>query len=160
MHVREDLRSKILPTLVENLGDYNHPEGFDTRDLVYIECYNSNFSNSLIEQKKENRVSATDYAIMNHANVRNDYTTRTGKDTTYTWLRTNVHCVSMEVIDHDGGWNYCFVERRDVGVRPSLHYYLPIDNSKQSFFQFLTGKRNKSKEIEELDIRAVKDQKR
>lgn len=106
---REDLRSKIIPTTIENTDpttidniDESQNTGnkkFNTTDLIYLDSYNEQYDGK--KTHMERRISATDYAQMNNAHIYyiyDEYKTRTGRQTTWAWLRsasysTYVHCV-------------------------------------------------------------------
>lgn len=85
---REDLRSRIIPTTIENTDEYQEigDEKFNITDLIYLDSYNEQFD----EQKtdEERKMSATDYAQMIHAYINDSYTTRLDKPSTCVWLRS------------------------------------------------------------------------
>lgn len=151
---REDLRSKIIPTTIENTDEFRNTgnKNFNTTDLIYLDSYNEQYDGKKTD--KERRISATDYAQMNNAHIYDIYTTRTGRQTTATWLRST--CTSYQVffIDGDGHWNYLDAYDRGNGLCPSLHYHLPSNISTRSE---LLKNRDESEELEQFDIREVKD---
>lgn len=108
---------------------------------------------------RERRISATDYAQMNNAHIDDNYTTRTGKRTTWAWLRSAYsRCFAYYVRDN-GNWSDESTCYRVPGLCPSLHYHLPSDISARSALRFLKGQKNRdeSEELEQFDIREVKD---
>ena len=131
---REDLRSKIIPTTIENTDESKKTD-------------------------MERRISATDYAQMNYAYTYDNYTTRTGKQTTRAWLRSAWDRHNVNYVDGDGDGNREFTANRSAGLCPSLHYHLPSDISARSALRFLKGQKNRdeSEEPEQFDIREVKD---
>jgi len=82
--IREDLRSRIIPTTIENTDEFQNMRNnkFDTTDLIYLDTYDDKITDM------ERRISATDYTQMNNAYIYDSYTTLTGKPTTWTWLRS------------------------------------------------------------------------
>ena len=107
----------------------------------------------------ERRISATDYAQMNNAYIYDNYTTRTGRQTTWAWLRSACSSYSVNSVLGDGDWFTKFTDDRSAGLCPSLHYHLPSDISARSALRFLKGQKNRdeSEELEQFDIREVKD---
>ena len=85
---RENLRSKIIPTTIGNTDEFQKKgnKKFNTTDLIYLDSYEEQFDGKKTDM--ERRISATDYAKMNNAAIYVDYTTRTGKPTTWAWLRS------------------------------------------------------------------------
>ena len=50
----------------------------------------------------ERRISATDYAQMNNAYIHDNYTTRTGRQTTWAWLRSAYNSYHVYYVNGDG----------------------------------------------------------
>ena len=145
---RVDLRSKIIPTTIDNTGvdQSTGNKDFNTTDLIYLDSYNEQYDGKKTDE--ERRISATDYAQMNNAYMSDDYTTRTGKRTTLAYLRSFdrrtdlVFCVTK-----DGSLRPGYIQRGHNGLCPSLHYQLPSGTSAQ----------DEGEELEKFDIREVKD---
>ena len=59
----------------------------------------------------------------------------------------------------NGDWYHTHTDYRHAGLCPSLHYHLPSDISARSALRFLKGQKNRdeSEELEQFDIREVKD---
>lgn len=89
----------------------------------------------------ERRISATDYAQMNNAYIHDNYTTRTGRQTTFVCLRSAEGRFSVDFVESDGSDNYYDASDKYAGLCPSLHYQLPSE----------------SEELEQFDIREVQD---
>ncbi len=85
---RKDLRSRIIPTTIDNTDEFQKTENeeFNTTDLIYLDSYDEQFNDNKTD--KERTVSSTDYAKMNHIIINNGQTTRTGKQTVNVLLRT------------------------------------------------------------------------
>lgn len=85
---RVDLRSRIVPTTIENTDDSQEMgnKKFNTTDLIYLASYNDLFDGQKTDQ--ERKTSATDYAKMNNAYTYNSYRTLTGQQTTDVCLRS------------------------------------------------------------------------
>lgn len=156
---REDLRSKIIPTTIENTDESQNTgnKKFNTTDLIYLNSYDEQYDGKKTDM--ERRISATDYAQMNNAYIYDGYTTRTGRQTTWEWLRTAYSRCNVSYVDGDGDWLDTYTFRRNAGLCPSLHYHLPSDISTRSALRFLNGQKNRdeSEELEQFDIREVKD---
>ena len=156
---REDLRSKIIPTTIENTDESQNTgnKKFNTTDLIYLDSYDEQYDGKKTDM--ERRISATDYAQMNYAYTYDNYTTRTGKQTTRAWLRSAWDRHNVNYVDGDGDGNREFTANRSAGLCPSLHYHLPSDISARSALRFLKGQKNRdeSEEPEQFDIREVKD---
>lgn len=88
----------------------------------------------------ERRISVTDYAQMNSAYIEDDYTTHTGRRTTWVWLRSAYSGCPVHAVSGNGDWYNSYTHNRHAGLCPSLHYYLPSE----------------SEELEQFDIREVK----
>lgn len=151
---RKDLRSKIIPTTIENTDESQNTgnKKFNTTDLIYLDSYDEQYDGKKTDM--ERRISATDYAQMNNAYTYNSYTTRTGKQATWAWLRYDGVSVSAH-----GCSSFRYTSSRDIGLCPSLHYHLPSDISARSALRFLKWQKNRdeSEELEQFDIREVKD---
>ena len=96
---REDLRSRIIPNTIDNTDEFQHTgdKKFNTTDLIYLDSYNEQYDGKKTDE--ERRISATDYAQMNNAYIYDGYTTRTGKQTTWAWLRSaysSLQCLLCE----------------------------------------------------------------
>lgn len=157
---REDLRSRIIPTTIENTDESQNMgnKKFNTTDLIYLDSYDEQYDGK--KTNKERRISATDYAQMNYAYISDADTTRTGKQTTRVWLRSAPDCYFNCYVDADGDEDFVFICLEDnVGLCPSLHYRLPSNTSARSELRFLKWKKNRdeSEEPEQFDIREVKD---
>ena len=156
---RVDLRSKIIPTTIENTDEFQNTgnKKFNTTDLIYLDSYDEQYDGKKTDM--ERRISATDYAKMNNAKICNSYTTRTGRKTTGAFLRTACNDYYVYCIGGEGDWTPKCNASRDAGLCPSLHYYLPSDISARSALRFLKGQKNrdKSEELEQFDIKEVKD---
>ena len=156
---RKDLRSKIIPTTIENTDESQNTgnKKFNTTDLIYLDSYDEQYDGKKTDM--ERRISATDYAQMNNAYTYDGYTTRTGKQTTWAWLRSACSRYNVHYLSGDGDWNYEYTLGRYAGLSPSLHYHLPSDISARSALRFLKGQKNRdeSEELEQFDIREVKD---
>ena len=156
---REDLRSRIIPTTIDNTDESRNTgnKKFNTTDLIYLDSYNEQYDGKKTDE--ERRIPATDYAQMNNAHIDDNYTTRTGKRTTWAWLRSAYsRCFAYYVRDN-GNWSDESTCYRVPGLCPSLHYHLPSDISARSALRFLKGQKNRdeSEELEQFDIREVKD---
>ena len=157
--IRKDFRSYILPTTIGNT-DENQRMGnseFDTTDLIYLDSFDEQYDGK--KKDKERRISATDYAQMNNAYTFDSYTTRTGKQTTRAWLRSASNRYDVYSVIGNGDWTITYTDYRLAGLCPSLHYHLPSDISARSALRFLKGQKNRdeSEELEQFDIREVKD---
>ncbi len=139
--IRKDFRSYIIPTTIGNTDEKKEMGNseFDTTDLIYLDSYDEQYDGK--KKDKERRISATDYAQMNNAYIFGRYTTRTGRQTTWAWLRSAYARYSVDYVNGDGVWDSETTEYRDAGLCPSLHYHLP----------------DESEELEQFDIREVKD---
>lgn len=157
---REDLRSKIIPTTIENTDEYQNTgnKKFNTTDLIYLDGYDEQYDGK--KTAKERRISATDYAQMNNARICG-YTTRTGRQTTKVWLRSaRRDRFWVDNVDIDGNCSWMIHgKERDFGLCPSLHYHLPSAISLRNVLRFLKGQKNRdeNEELEQFDIREVKD---
>lgn len=89
----------------------------------------------------ERRISATDYALMNYVYIYDDYTTLTGKLSVSVLLRSAENRWRVYYVHGGGDYLNAPTQNMDAGLCPSLHYYLPSE----------------SEELEQLDIREVKD---
>lgn len=156
---RKDLRSRIIPTTIENTDKSQNTgnKKFNTTDLIYLDSYDEQYDGKKTDM--ERRISATDYAQMNNAYTYNGYTTRTGKQTTWAWLRSAYDGYDVRFVDGDGYWYSRYTKSRNAGLCPSLRYHLPSDISARSALRFLKGQKNRgeSEELEQFDIRKVKD---
>ncbi len=151
---RENLKSKIIPTTIENTDATNKKtdESFNTTDLIYLDNYSERNRDRTVlyiepiagEPIYESEdISATDYAIMNGAIVSNVSTSRIGRQSTITWLRPEQkQYMSIDTTDIGTGIGHVNNEGTQYGICPSLHYQLPSNNSEQE---------------SEIDIREVKD---
>ncbi|MDO5555546.1 MAG: leucine-rich repeat protein [Clostridia bacterium] len=147
---RKDLRTNIIPTKIDNM-DQNLQTGnqeFDTRDLIYLDSYAEQYGEGFTDKKR--RVSATDYAKMNNTCIYSDYKTRTGKDTTWVWLRSACLRWSVRTISYMGNWSYTSTRHLNGGLCPALHYKFPSNIS-------TIQKEKDSKKIQ-FDIQQVKDE--
>lgn len=79
---------------------------------------------------------------MNNAYIGNIYTTRTGKQTTPAWLRSEAYAYEVSCVNDDAYFQAETTRYRAAGLCPSLHYHLPRDESEK---------------LEQFDIREVKD---
>lgn len=156
---RKDLRSKIIPTTIENTDESQNTgkKKFNTTDLIYLDSYDEQYDGKKTDM--ERRISATDYAQMNNAYTYDGYTTRTGKQTTWAWLRSAYNRYNVKYVYGDGDWSLKCTDDRNAGLCPSLHYHLPSDISARSALRFLKRQKNRdeSEELEQFDIRKVKD---
>lgn len=156
---REDLRSRIIPTTIDNTDGSRNTRNkkFNTTDLIYLDSYNEQYDGKKTDE--ERRISATDYAQMNNAYMYDGYTTRTGRQTILAWLRSAYTSYNVSSVSGDGDWQLKFTLNRNAGLCPSLHYHLPSDISARSALRFLKGQKNRdeSEELEQFDIREVKD---
>ncbi len=153
---REDLRSRIIPTTIDNTDESQNTgnKKFNTTDLIYLDSYNEQYDGKKTDE--ERRISATDYAQMNNAYMYDGYT---GRQTILTWLRSAYHRYHVYYVSGDGFWSSFYTFYRNAGLCPSLHYHLPSDISARSALRFLKGQKNRdeSEELEQFDIREVKD---
>lgn len=96
---------------------------------------------------------------MNNAYMYDGYTTRTGRQTILAWLRSAYSRYRVYYVLGDGDWDNSLTKNRSAGLCPSLHYHLPSDISARSALRFLKGQKNRdeSEELEQFDIREVKD---
>lgn len=85
---REDLRSRIVPTTIENTDESQEMgnKKFNTTDLIYLASYTEQFAGKKTDL--ERRSSATDYAKMNNAFTYDNYRTLTGQLTSAVCLRS------------------------------------------------------------------------
>lgn len=137
---RTDLRKKIIPSKIANIDENQSMDNreFDTEDLFYINSYDEIYD---VERTEEGtRVSATDYAKMNNADINSEYRTLTGKNTTPVWLRTEYVSPCIDIISTNGKWDTAIAYEMGISICPSLKYNMPED-------------------ISELDIREVRDEK-
>ena len=147
---REDLRSKIIPTTIQNT-DESQQKGnkkFDTTDLIYLENSNEQYNDKKTDI--ERRISATDYAKMNNAYIYDNSRTRTGKQTTWTWSREAFNDSLVKYTQGDGENGMTTTNSRNAGLCPSLHYHLSSEISKQINV-------SSSKEQNQFSIKEVKD---
>lgn len=156
---REDLRSRIIPTTIDNTVESQNTgnKKFNTTDLIYLDSYNEQYDGKKTDE--ERRISATDYAQMNNAYMYDGYTTRTGRQTIFAWLRSAYSRYDVNYVGGDGDWNFDYTRNSYAGLCPSLHYHLPSDISARSALRFLKWQKNRdeSEELEQFDIREVKD---
>lgn len=156
---REDLRSKIIPTTIKNTDESQNTgnKKFNTTDLIYLDSYDEQYDGKKTDE--ERRISATDYAQMNNAYTYDGYTTRTGRQTTWAWLRSADTSCNVDCVAGDGDWYAEYTRDSSAGLCPSLRYHLPSDISARSALRFLKGQKNRgeSEELEQFDIRKVKD---
>lgn len=156
---REDLRSRIIPTTIDNTVESQNTgnKKFNTTDLIYLDSHNEQYDGKKTDE--ERRISATDYAQMNNAYMYDGYTTRTGRQTIFAWLRSAFGRYDVLSVYRDGDWNNASTGNRAAGLCPSLHYHLPSDISARSALRFLKRQKNRdeSEELEQFDIREVKD---
>ena len=156
---REDLRSRIIPTTIDNTDESRNTgnKKFNTTDLIYLDSYNEQYDGKKTDE--ERRISATDYAQMNNAYMYDGYTTRTGRQTILAWLRSAYSRYRVYYVLGDGDLDDSYATLRPTGLCPSLHYHLPSDISARSALRFLKGQKNRdeSEELEQFDIREVKD---
>lgn len=154
---REDLRSKIIPTTIENTDEHQNKgnKDFNTTDLIYLESYEEQYDGKKTDM--ERRISATDYAQMNNAYIYNNYTTRNGRQTTWAWSRSAYDKYNVYYVYCNGEWNNLCANSKSAGLCPSLHYHLPSDISLQGKSKLLKNQENGSQEPEQFDIREVKD---
>ncbi|MCI8640659.1 MAG: leucine-rich repeat protein [Clostridia bacterium] len=155
---RVDLRSRIVPTTIENTDDSQEMvnKKFNTTDLIYLASYNDLFDGQKTDQ--ERRTSATDYAKMNNAYTYNSYRTFTGQQTTDVCLRSAFNSLLVNSVYGDGDWNSRSCSTRDLGLCPSLHYHLPSNISARSAQRFSKKKQDRLKdENDEFNIKEVKD---
>lgn len=155
---RVDLRSRIVPTTIENTDDSQEMgnKKFNTTDLIYLASYNDLFDGQKTDQ--ERKTSATDYAKMNNAYTYNSYRTLTGQQTTDVCLRSASNRWNVYYVYGDGDWINRFCSSRDLGLCPSLHYHLPSNISARSARRFSKKKQDRLKdENDEFNIREVKD---
>ena len=143
---REDLRRRIIPTTIGNTDERQHSgnEEFNTTDLIYLD--NDEF------EKREFKIGMplTDYALMNKADIVR--TNIKGEKIAIAWLRT---AFSNRVVFYEpsnifgsstwGGYTH-------LGICPLLHYQLPFD-----ILEPKKENSDESEEIEQFDIREVKD---
>lgn len=96
---------------------------------------------------------------MNNAYMYDGYTTRTGRQTILAWLRSADLRYNVDCVGGDGDCYNPYTTHSDAGLCPSLHYHLPSDISARSALRFLKGQKNRdeSEELEQFDIREVKD---
>lgn len=101
---REDLRSRIIPTTIDNTDESQNTgnKKFNTTDLIYLDSYNEQYDGKKTDE--ERRISATDYAQMNNAYMYDGYTTRTGRQTILAWLRSAYNRYSVSFVTGDGDW--------------------------------------------------------
>ena len=112
---RKDLRSKIIPTTIENTDESQNTgkKKFNTTDLIYLDSYDEQYDGKKTDM--ERRISATDYAQMNNAYTYNGYTyngytTRTGKQTTWAWLRSACDRYDVYYMAGDGDWSLYYLQ--------------------------------------------------
>lgn len=155
---REDLRSRIIPTTIGNTGESQNMgnKKFNTTDLIYLDSYDEQYNGEKTDE--ERRISATDYAQMNNAYIYDNYETRTGRQTTWAWLRSACLSSNVYLVHGDGDCNYRYTFLSSAGLCPSLHYNLPSDISARTALRFLKGRQTRDeREESEFDIREVKD---
>lgn len=85
---REDLRSRINPTTIENTDEYQEQgnKEFNTTDSIYLDSYNEQFDGE--QTSEERKISATDYALMNNAYQSDWESNLLGRPATFSWLRS------------------------------------------------------------------------
>ena len=155
---RVDLRSRIVPTTIENTDDSQEMgnKKFNTTDLIYLASYNDLFDGQKTDQ--ERRTSATDYAKMNNAYTFHSYRTFTGQQTTDVCLRSASSRLTVYYVNGYGDWYRGLCPRGFLGLCPSLHYHLPSNISTRSAFRFSKKKQDRLKdENDEFNIKEVKD---
>lgn len=158
---REDLRSKIIPTTIGNTDASQKTgyEEFNTTDFIYLDSYNEQYDGK--KTNMEISISATDYAKMNNAviYIYGYDRTRTGRKPTEALLRSASTRSRVYCVVGTGNWFDSSTGTRNAGLCPSLHYHLPSDISARSALRFLKGQKNReqSEELEQFDIREVKD---
>lgn len=112
-----DLTRFIIPVELDNT-DENQKMGnrsFKTKDYVFLDS-----DDDIIDlNSKERQTTATDYAVMNGALLRN-------KDTSFTWywLRSAYSKSSVHDVDNDGDRSYLYAYETDGCARPALHLNL------------------------------------
>lgn len=154
----KDLRSQIIPTKISNT-DENQEKGnkkFDTKDFIYLDSYEEQFNRKYTDEDR--RVSATDYAKMNHVYLSNNYQTKTGKNTAPLWLRSALSSYNVYYVLGAGVWSNSCTSDSYLGLCPSLHFNLPSNISARSASRFFKhGQKQTEEEEYEFDIREVKD---
>ncbi len=139
---RDDLRSKIIPTTIENTNTSKFEnidrESLKTTDLIYLDSYEEQFDGKKTDI--ERKISATDYAIMNNAFINHFLITSTGKHASSVWLRSSYNSYDVCFIQGNGSLDYISPYESEIGICPSLHYELPKEDKK-----------------EDVNIREVKD---
>lgn len=155
---RKDLRSKIVPTTIENKDEFQNKgnKKFNITDLIYLDSYDEQYDGKKTDI--ERKISATDFAIMNYAYIYDSYTTRTGRQSTDALLRSAFNSSLVHYVNGEGDWEGHFTNNRSGGLCPSLRFQLPSYISARSTLQFFK-KQAESDELEEVDIREKKDTK-
>lgn len=155
---REDLRSRIIPTTIEDTCEDKDigNKRFKITDLIYIDSYDEQYNGEKTDE--ERRISATDYAKMNNVYIYDNYETRTGRHTVSAMLRCSSSRGSIAYVYASGQMDRNSVSNDFWGLCPSLHYKFPSDISAQSALRFLKNRQIRDEMEEfEFDIREVKD---
>ena len=156
---RRDLRSRIIPTTIDNTNEFQNTgnKRFNTTDLIYLDSYSEQYDGKKI--RKERRITATDYAQMNNAYIYDNYTTCTGRQATWALLRSASSRTSVDSINGSGDCINISTNNESAGLCPSLHYHLPSSITARSGVQVLEGQDSKdeSEDLEQLNIREIKD---
>lgn len=155
----EDLRSKIIPTTIENSDEFQQMGNnkFNTTDLIWIRDYEE--ENKI--KAKNRRVEGTDYVKMNNAftvkfkNIYRDADEPIQIRPTK-WLRSAFSDKKVDEVDDRGKIYETLPSMRENCCCPAMHYELPSDiNSIKPIvkdtkrrFSFFKGKQNKSEEKE------------
>ena len=116
---KRDLRSSIIPTVLENLDDKRETgnNDFNTEDLIYIESYDDNGDRLVI-----NKFTCTDYAVMNNAQI-NDFFNKNKVNMAYKWLRTPYYKYNVY---YSGGYGQA-TSTTSIGICPALHFKIPVE---------------------------------
>lgn len=154
----EDLRQRIIPRKIKN--NYINPKlksKYSTTDLIYLDSYNQ-LSNIYY---KDRRASATDHAKIHGAYINEKSKTKKGKPSSPWWLRIAGGKITSLYIKDDGKKDLIYTSQRNIGIRPSFLYKLPIEVPKQNFlFSIFSKKMLKEDNLNvefHTDIIEVKD---
>lgn len=134
---KEDFRERIIPV---KLNNKIQGEEIETEDLIYIDSAEEQMKWK--ENNEDRVISATDYAIMNHAISFEYYKNKLGKSATWAWLRSSETKNQVYSIALDGKCQATHINQNHGGICPALHYKLPENDEVK----------------EELNIKEVKDE--
>gem|GEM_PF-1675462 len=165
MTQRYDLRSQIIPTVLDNTDDdRKHGNSkFQTTDLVYLLSQPEVFKHDT-HSDFERMISLADTALMDGAWQNEDRTAYNGRRGTATvFLRSSNDSNNVRAVDYDGESDYYYARDRALGVCPALRLNLPSDSisarsaSKIFFWRTKPTERDENFNLDTLNIQSRKN---